>query len=83
MKSYTFRVVIEEDTWPGETEGGFRAFVPALEEFGASTFGVTQEEAIKNLQQVLKMILEELLQESQPIPEDIEVSSEPRVTITV
>jgi len=53
MKSYLFKVELEPD------EEGWRAFYPPLEEIGASTWGETQEEALKNIQEVLSMILEE------------------------
>lgn len=62
MKSYVFSVELEPD------EEGWRAFYPPLEELGASTWGETQEEAIKNIQEVLSLILEELEEEGQPIP---------------
>lgn len=77
FRSYTFRVVIEpdEDVW--------RAYVPALEEIGAATFGKTQEEALKNIQEVLHMVVEELLEEGKTIPTDVPVSEGPLVTVTL
>ncbi len=53
MKTYVFQIAIEPD------EEGWRAFYPAWEEIGASTWGYTQEEALKNIHEVLAMILEE------------------------
>jgi hypothetical protein len=41
VKSYVFRVELEPD------EEGWRALYPPLEDIGASTWGQTQEEAIK------------------------------------
>jgi predicted RNase H-like HicB family nuclease len=41
---------------------------PPLENIGASTWGLTQEAAIKNIQEVLSMILEEFEEDGQPIP---------------
>lgn len=79
MKSYTFRVVLEpdEDVWA--------AYCPALIEKGASTWGETQEEALKNLQEVLQMVLESLREHGETIPEKgvVQVSSEPLVTVTL
>jgi predicted RNase H-like HicB family nuclease len=46
MKTYTFRVIVEPD---GDR---WHAHCPALEQFGAATWGVTQEEALKHIQDV-------------------------------
>lgn len=62
MKTYIFHVQLEPD------EEGWRAFFSPLEETGASTWGSTQEEALKNIQEVLSMILEEFDQEGRPLP---------------
>jgi hypothetical protein len=43
VKSYVFRVELEPD------EEGWRAFYLPLEDIGASTWGLTQEEPIKNI----------------------------------
>lgn len=77
FRSYTFRVVIEKD------EDVWRAYVPTLEEQGAATWGHTKEEALKNIQEVLQMVVEEFLEEGKPVPTDVTVSKEPLVTITV
>ena len=53
MKTYVFPVELEPD------EEGWRAFYPPLEKIGASTWGATHEEALRNIQEVLMMILEE------------------------
>ncbi len=62
MKSYVFRVELELD------EPGWRAFYAPLEEIGASTWGETKEAALKNIQEVLSMIIDELIEEGKPIP---------------
>lgn len=79
MKSYVFRVEIEPD------EEGWRAFYPPLESIGASTWGLTQEEAIKNIQEVLSMILEEFEEDGEPIPvtEHMIVSEGALVAVTL
>ena len=69
MKNYAFNVVVEDD----EHEDGrpaFRAYCPALESIGASTSGDTREEAVKNIQEVLRMIVDELAEEGKEIPPD-------------
>jgi len=77
MKSYVFPVVVkrDEDVW--------RAYVPALEERGAATWGHTKEEALGNLQEVLQMVMESLLEDGEPLPPDVSVSDQPVVAVTV
>ena len=84
MKSYVFKVVIEDD----EHEDGrraFRAYCPALESIGASTWGDTQEEAMKNISEVLHMIVDELAEEGKEIPPDALIASveSPAVVVNV
>ena len=84
MKSYVFKVVVEDD----EHEDGrpaFRAYCPALESIGASTWGETQEEAMKNIQEVLHMVVDELSGEGKEIPPAALIASteSPAVMVTV
>lgn len=62
MKSYTFRVILEQDSFPDGTLGYF-ACVPALEHLGVATQGRTGEEAVANLREILEKVLEELAEE--------------------
>lgn len=64
MKTYIFQIELEPD------EEGWRAFYPSLEDIGASTWGETREKALKNIQEVLSMIMEEFAEEGRPIPGD-------------
>jgi predicted RNase H-like HicB family nuclease len=64
MKTYLFRVVIEPD------DGRWRAYCSALEEKGAATWSNTFEEALKNIQEVVQMVVEEMLKDDEPIPEE-------------
>ena len=79
MKSYLFKVELEPD------EEGWRAFYPPLEEIGASTWGETQEEALKNIQELLTMMLEQFEQEGQSIPatEHMTISEGALVTVNL
>ena len=77
MKSYTFSVVLEPD------EEGWRAFYPAWEEIGAATWGNTKEEALRNLQEVLGLILEEFAEEGKAIPKTQEVTVSEGAAVTV
>ena len=78
MTTYVFQVSIEPD---GE---GWRAFYAPLEHIGASTWGNTQEEAIKHIHEVLSLIVDELLEEGKNIPavEGLAVTSGAAVAIT-
>jgi len=77
-KSYVFRIVIEPD------EDVFHAYCPALK--GASTWGSTKEEAIKNIQEVIEMVVDSMVEHGELIPEEppdaIKVFSEPMVAMT-
>lgn len=81
MRTYTFRVVVEPD------EGGFHAYCPALRRYGAVTQGATHEEALRNINEVVQMIVEELREEEIPLPaasgDDVEVFEGTRVAVTV
>ena len=56
MKTYIFRVVVEPD---GDC---WSVCCPVLEKYGAATWGYTQEEALKNIQEVVQMVIEELVE---------------------
>ena len=62
MKNYTFKVIIEPD---GDK---WHAYCPILEEKGASTYGDTWDEALKNIKEVLIMTLENMKQHGEKIP---------------
>lgn len=77
MKSYVYRVVLEEH------EGRWHAAVPQLERKGAATWGHTRDEALRNIQEVLQMIVEELTEDREPIPPGLAITDEPAVAVTV
>ncbi len=81
MTTYTFNVVVEPD---GDR---WHAYCPALEKYGAATWGNTKEEAIKHIQEVVQMIAEEIVEEGEKIPEkpkqEVQVSLEPKVVVTI
>jgi predicted RNase H-like HicB family nuclease len=58
-----------------------------LERYGAATWGNTHEEALKHIQEVVQMIIEELAEDGIPIPEgprsDVQVFQDTRVAVTV
>ena len=81
MKTYVLRVVIEKD------EDGWLAYCPALVESGVATWGQTEEEAMKNIQEVAEMVLADMIECQDVIPEgphdDIQISPERRVAVNV
>jgi predicted RNase H-like HicB family nuclease len=77
MRSFVLRVVLEadEDVW--------RAYVPELESKGAATWGRTREEALRNIQEVAQMVVEELQQDGEALPASVTVSDQPLVAVSV
>jgi predicted RNase H-like HicB family nuclease len=80
-KSYVFKVVVEPD------EDRWHAYAPALVGQGGATWGYTREEALKNITEVVQMVVESLAEHGDMIPEEpedqVQVFSEPRVAVTV
>ena len=63
MTTYTFRVIVEPD------EDRWRAYSPALETYGAATWGHTRDEALQHIREVLEMIAAELVRGRQAGPQ--------------
>ncbi len=81
VKTYVFRVVVQPD------EDRWIAYCPVLEKYAATTWGNTREEALKHIQEVVEMVVQELAEDKEPIPEEppeeVTVSTEPRVAVTI
>jgi len=81
LKTYTFKVVVERD------EDRWHAYCPALVAKGGATWGNTKEEALRNIDEVVKMVVESLVEHGEPIPsepsDEVQVFGEPRVAVTV
>jgi predicted RNase H-like HicB family nuclease/plasmid stabilization system protein ParE len=81
MRTYAYRVVVEPD------EGGWHAYCPALRSSGAVTQGATEAEAYQNINEVVRMIVDEMLEEGTPLPSesdaDVDVLDGPRVAVTI
>ena len=72
MKTYRFRVVLEPD------EGGWFVCCPALERYGAATWGRTREEALMYIKdEVPPMVIECLLELGIPIAEETQEEALP------
>ena len=53
-RTCTLKVVVEPD------ENGWYAYCPALHQYGAATWGETREEAFRQIQEVVQMVVDEL-----------------------
>ncbi len=81
MKTYNFQVVIEPD------EDRWIAYCPVLEKYAAATWGYSKEEARRHIYEVIGMVIQELVEDKEAIPDDPVVDgsvfSDSRVEITV
>lgn len=77
MKSYIFPVVIEPD------EDRWSSYVPGLVDKGATSWGNTKEEALKNIHEVAEMVIESLLEHGESLPPEIRVSDQPMIAVNV
>jgi predicted RNase H-like HicB family nuclease len=90
MKTYTFKVVVEPDE-DAHGNSAWHAYCPALVSIGGATSGRTKDEALSNINDVVRMIVQEFIEEGKPLPEGpadfVEVaeisSEEPRIAVTV
>ena len=75
--TYTFKVVVEPD------EDAWHAYCPVLEAYGAATWGETREEALRHIREVVEMVVAELIEDGEAIPEEAQVLEEPLVHVNV
>lgn len=73
--TYTFSVVVEPD------EDAWFAYCPALEGYGAATWGSTRDEALRHIREVVEMVVAELVEEGENLPADVDVSEGTRVSV--
>jgi len=87
MKTYLFKIVIEQDEDFDGKPSGYHVYCPALREQGAATWGETHEEAVRNIKEVLEMTLESMKEHGEEIPlnsnGEIQVFEDSRVAVTV
>jgi predicted RNase H-like HicB family nuclease len=62
MKTYSLKVVVEPD------DDRWHAYCRALKSYGASTWGTTEEEAFKHINEVVRMIIGELTEDGIALP---------------
>ena len=65
MKSYIFKVVVEEDTFE-DGRPAFHGYCPALK--GCHTWGHTYEEVLANIREAVELYVEDLLEAGEPVP---------------
>ena len=90
MKTYSFKVVVEPDE-DAQGNSAWFAHIPALESIGAATSGRTKEEALRRINEVVRMSVQEFIEDGKALPEGpldsvevVEVSQqEPRIAVTV
>jgi predicted RNase H-like HicB family nuclease len=91
LRTYNFKVIIEPDEDFDGNPSGFHAYCPAIESQGASTWGETREMALKNINEVVHLIIDGFIEEGKPLPDGSdgylqveEVSLDrPCITVTV
>jgi predicted RNase H-like HicB family nuclease len=87
MKTYNFKVVLQPDEDFDGRPSGWHAYCPALERQGASTWGETEQEALKNINEVVRLVVESMQEHNDHIPEEpadqVVVTVGPRVAVTV
>lgn len=69
MKSYVFKVVIEEDAFDDGSKA-YHASCPALR--GCHTWGHTYVEALTNIREAVELYVEDLRESGESIPVDPE-----------
>jgi predicted RNase H-like HicB family nuclease len=90
MKTYSFKVVVEPDE-DAQGNPAWFAYCPALESIGGATSGRTREEALRRINEVVRMIVQESVEDGKALPEGPEDSveveevsqEEPRIAVTV
>ena len=69
MRTYTFNIVVEPD------EVRWHAYSPALHEKGAATWGHTREEAVRNVEEVVRLVMESMVEHDERLPESLFLSA--------
>ncbi len=67
MKSYIFRIIVDEDAFE-DGRRGCHAYCPVLK--GCHTWGHTPAEALANMREAVSLYLEDLIEAGEPIPID-------------
>ena len=68
MKTYIFKIVLEQDEDFDGNPHGWHVYCPVLVEQGGASWGETKEEAVANIREVLEMTVESMLEHGEAIP---------------
>ena len=84
MKSYVFKIVVEEDQFE-DGRPGYSAYCPALDALGAYTWGETREQALERIQEAVKLVVDDLIEKGKPIPPDAAIfeTESPAVVVMI
>ena len=79
--TYRFKVIVEPD-------GARRyAYCPALVAAGAATWGYTRAEVLRNIQDVVRMVVDSIVEHGEALPteppDQVQVLAEPQVAVIV
>lgn len=77
MKTYIFPITLEQ------SDDAWHVFVPGLESRGAVTSGKTRDEALRNIQEVLQMVVGEYLEKGEALPPMVTVADQPSVAVSI
>jgi predicted RNase H-like HicB family nuclease len=84
QKTYLFKVVVERDAFEDGREA-WTAYCPGLK--GTTTWGETYEQALKNAQEVIQIVIESMVEHGEPIPVNLDqgviVADQPLVVVKV
>jgi predicted RNase H-like HicB family nuclease len=79
--TYNFKVIVEPD---GDC---WHAYCPALVSAGAATWGHTRTEALRNIQDVVRMVVDSLVEHGEALPstpsDQVQVLADPQVAVIV
>ena len=75
--TYTYSVVVEPD------EDAWHAYCPALQGYGAATWGRTRAEALRHIREVVALVIAELIEDGEAVPADVEGRAGTLVSVTV
>jgi predicted RNase H-like HicB family nuclease len=77
VNTYIFPVMLEQ------AENAWHVSVPELEHKGAATWGPTKEVALRNIQEVMQMIVEEMLEDGETLPDNVQVFDQTAVAVSI
>lgn len=82
MKSYVFKVVVEEDEFE-DGRPAWSAHCPDLP--GALTWAYTREEALEKIKETIQLVIEVLIEEGKEIPPEaiLAETESPAVVVTL